>query len=67
MCPLKLLKELLKLLTSHVTITKNFGEQPRANCFARMDWHYRRTTIGVVKEMVAAFDAENLKASFLQD
>jgi len=67
MCPWKPLKKLLKLLAIQVTITKNFSEQPRANCFARVDWYYCRTAIGVMKKMVAAFDAEYFKTSFLQD
>lgn len=67
MYPLKPLKELLKLLAIQVTITQNLGKQSWANCFAGVDWHYCRTTVGVMKEMVTAFDAEYFKTSFLQN
>jgi len=67
MIALKPLKEFLKLLAIQVTITKNLSEQPRPNCFARVNWHDCRTTIMVMKEMMTAFDTEHCKTSLLQD
>ena len=61
------LKELLELVATQVAIAKNLGEQSRPKSFAGMDWHYCRTAIGVIKKMVAAFDAEYFKTSLLQD
>ncbi len=61
------LKELLKLLATQVTITKNLGEQPRPNCFAGVNRHDCRTTILVMKKMMTAFDAEHYKTRLLQD
>lgn len=42
---LRELKEFLKLLTIHVAVTKNFGEQYWPNGFARVNWHYCRAAI----------------------
>ena len=61
-----LLKELLNLLAIQITITKDFSEQPWSNSFASMDRHNRRTTIGVMKKMVTALDAEHFKPGPLQ-
>lgn len=66
MCASRTSKELLKLFAIQVAITKNFGEQPRPCSFPGMDWHHRRTTVGVLNKMVAAFDAEDFKTSLLQ-
>ena len=63
---MKPLKQLLKLLAIQVTITKNLSQQPRPERFAGVDTHYGRTTIGVMKKMVTAFDAEYFKTSLLQ-
>ena len=63
----KLLKQLLKLFSTQVTITKNLGEQPGPNCFARVNRHYCRTTIFVMNKMMATFNAEHYKTSLLQD
>ena len=54
------------MLAIQVTIAKNLGEQPRPNSFARVDWYYCRTTIGMTKKVVATFNAEYFKTSFFQ-
>lgn len=56
----------MKLLAIQVTITKNLSEQPWPKSFAGVDWHYRRTTIGVMNKMVTPLDAEYFKTSLLQ-
>jgi hypothetical protein len=66
-CTLRELKEFLKLLTIQVAVTKNFGEQSRPNGFARVNWHDCRAAIRVMNKMMAAFDAEQFKASLFQD
>ena len=66
-CALRGLKEFLKLLAIQIAITKNLGEQPRSNSFARVNRHNCRTAIRVMNKMMAAFDAKQYKTSLLQD
>lgn len=64
--PPSALKKSLKLLATQFAIPKNLGQQSRPYGFPRMDWHHGRTTIGVLNEMVTAFDTQYCKARLFQ-
>lgn len=57
-------KELVQLLSIQLTIAKNFGKKPWANCFARVNRDNCCSPVSALKEMVTTLHPRDVKASF---
>ena len=55
-----------EFVEGELDVVENLAEEPDTNGFTGMDRHYRTSPIWMLKELVAALDSHNLKASLEQ-
>lgn len=60
------LQQLSQLVSRHLTVAQNLGHQARSNDFTSVYRHNRAPSIGMFQDVMAAFDADDLKAGFAQ-
>ena len=61
--PLRSRKQLLEFIFGLLSITQDFGKQPRTQRFTRMSWDYSSSAIGMSQKMMTSLYSQNLKAN----
>jgi hypothetical protein len=56
-------KQLLKFISGLLSITQDFGKQPRSQRFTRMNRDDSSSAVGMSQKMMASFYSQNFKAN----
>ena len=56
-------KQLLKFISGLLSITQDFGKQPRSQRFTRMNRNYSSAAIGMSQKMMTSLYSQNLEAN----